>query len=69
MYTYNGVFPIIVDDIDYNLEEIIFKIDQPCGYVYCTFSEMEKFVFETEEEAKAKLTNTKFKYGEGVMAY
>lgn len=52
MYTYGGVYEIIVDDIDWNDEIIYFSVDQPCGQVACTFSEMELYVFETEDEAK-----------------
>ena len=68
MCTYGGVFPIVVDEIDYNEQEIIFKIDQPCKFVYCTFSQMNDLVFETENEANTKFTNTKFGYGEGMWA-
>ena len=50
--TYRGVYEIIVDDIDWNDEIIYFSINQPCGQVACTFSEMALYVFETEDEAK-----------------
>ena len=51
-YTYGGVYPITVCDIDFGSDEVIFEIDQPCKYVACSFNEMEDLVFETEEEAK-----------------
>lgn len=66
-YTYNGVYPVIVDDIDYNNEEVIFKVDQPCKYVSCSFYEMEDFVFESEEEAENKIDILEF--GVGLQAY
>ena len=31
--TYDGVYPIVVDEIDWNHEEVVFTIDQPCGTV------------------------------------
>lgn len=66
-YTYDGVHPITVDCIDYNNECIIFQVDQPCRQVFCSFSEVESFVFETEEEAKNQIPNLEF--GEGLNAY
>lgn len=65
--TYDGVYPIIVDRIDYNNEEVIFKIDQPCGYVTCSFMGMEDFVFESEAEAKNEMSNLEF--GAGLYKY
>ena len=65
--TYDGVYPIIVDRIDYNNEEVIFEIDQPCGYVSCSFSEMNDYVFESEAEAQAKMDNLEF--GAGLYEY
>lgn len=67
LYTYDGVYPVIVDEIDYTNEEIIFKVDQPCLYVSCDFREMEYYVFENEVEAKNKMHNLDF--GEGLQAY
>ena len=67
IYTYDGVYPITVDYIDYNEEEVIFKIDQPCRYVSCYFSEMKDFVFESEENAESKMKELKF--GVGLHAY
>ena len=57
IYTYDGVYPIVVSDIDWDDDEVVFDIDQPCGQVFCTFEEMSKYVFETEEEANAAKTN------------
>ena len=65
--TYDGVHPIYVDDIDYNNEEIIFRVDQPCRYVSCRFDEMEYLVFETEEEANDAELDIEF--GMGLYAY
>ena len=65
--TYDGIYPIVVDDIDYNNEEVIFKIDQPCGYVSCSFREMSDYVFESEAEAKSKMHNLGF--GAGLYEY
>ena len=67
IYTYDGVQPIIVDEIDYNAGEVIFKVDQPCGYVSCSFSEMEDFVFESKEEAENKMNCLEF--GVGLRMY
>jgi hypothetical protein len=65
--TYDGVYPVTVDYINWDKEEVIFKIDQPCKLVSCGFSEMNKLIHETEEEA----INTKFKFNfeDGMMAY
>lgn len=67
IYTYDGVYPITVNDIDYNREEVIFKIDQPCGYVSCNFRDMEYCVFESQEEAENKMSSLEF--GFGLQAY
>lgn len=66
IYTYDGVYPIMVRDIDYNNEKVIFSIDQPCQYVSCSFKEMTDFVFETKEEAEHKMRSLEF--GEGLRA-
>ena len=50
--TYDGIYPIKVYDIDWNTEEIIFKIDQPCKYVSCDFEEFDRYVFVSEKEAQ-----------------
>lgn len=65
--TYDGIYPITVYDIDYNNEEVIFEVDQPCEYVSCSFSEMEYLVFESEEEAKTM--KSKLKFEDGLYAY
>ena len=67
IYTCDGVYPIIVDGIDYNYEEVIFKIDQPCKLVSCHFNEMEDFVFESKEEADNKISSLEF--GAGLQVY
>ena len=51
IYTYDGVYPIVVSEIDWDDEEIIFDIDQPCRQVYCSFDEINKYVYENEEDA------------------
>lgn len=53
--TYNGIYHIIVDDIDWNTEEIIFSIAQPCRYVSCHLEEFIKYVFDSEKEARENL--------------
>lgn len=50
--TYDGIYPVKVDDIDWNMEEIIFKVDQPCQYVSCYFNEFDRYVFPSEKEAQ-----------------
>ena len=67
IYTYDGVYPITVYEIDYNNEEIIFEVEQPCKYVACRFYEMEKLVFESEEEAKK--AESELDFGEGLYSY
>ncbi len=67
IYTIDGVHPVIVDNIDYNNEEVIFKVRQPCWYVSCSFREMEDFVFESKEEATDKMSSLEF--GMGLQAY
>lgn len=62
--TYDGIYPVKVDDIDWNTEEIIFKVDQPCQCVSCYFEEFDRYVFVSEQEAqKAKQD---LDYGEGM---
>lgn len=53
--TYNGIYHVKVDDIDWNEEEIIFSVDQPCEYVFCYFEEFDKYVFDSEKEARENL--------------
>lgn len=67
IYTYDGVFPIVINYIDYNNKKVIFEIDQPCGYVVCNFNEVEDFVFESENEANDKMRSLDF--GIGMCAY
>ena len=63
IYTYDGVYPVIVSTIDYNEEEVIFEVDQPCGCVKCSFGEMGFLVFESEEEARHMLPSLDFGVG------
>jgi hypothetical protein len=67
IYTHGGVSPIVVDEIDYNREKVIFEIAQPCVYVSCSFYEVERFVFESKEEANNKFLD--FEIDEGLHAY
>ena len=63
IYTYDGVYPLMVSTIDYNEEEVIFVVDQPCGNVKCSFHEMAFLVFESEEEAELMLPRLEFGMG------
>lgn len=65
--TYDGVYSIRVYDINLNEEVVIFEIDQPCGFVSCDFADMDKFVFESNEEAENKMKELDF--GEGLFRY
>lgn len=65
--TYDGIYPVKVDDIDWNNEEVIFKIDQPCGYVSCYFIEFNKYVFNSEKEAEEAIQ--KLEFGEGMFEW
>ena len=65
--TYGGVYPIVVDWIDWNNEEIVFAIDQPCQYVSASFCEMQHYVFESETHANIALDIVEF--GEGLYEY
>jgi hypothetical protein len=65
--TYDGVYSVVVEEIDWNKELVIFKVNQPCEFVACEFEDVECFVFETKEEAEIK-SNT-FKFGEGMYSY
>lgn len=66
-YTYDGVYPMTVEEILWDEEEVIFKVDQPCQYVSCSFYEMEDYVFKTEEEAIEKQKTLDF--GVGMFDY
>lgn len=65
--TYDGIYPIIVYDIDWNTEEIIFKVDQPCQFVSCHFEEFDRYVFVSEHEAQDAKQN--LDYGEGMYEW
>lgn len=66
-YTCNGVYPIVVDNVDYNDELVIFTINQPCQFVCCDFDSMSAYVFESEEEAKNAMDD--LDADEGIYAY
>lgn len=65
--TYDGIYPVKVDDIDWNTEEIIFKVDQPCQYVSCHFNEFDRYVFPSEK--KAQEAKQDLEYGEGMYEW
>lgn len=65
--TYDGVYPIIVENILWDEEEIVFEIDQPCRYVSCSFYQMKDYVFETEMEAIERQKTLDF--GVGMFEY
>lgn len=65
--TYNGVYPVEVESINWNDEKVIFAVKQPCEYVSCTFEGMKHYVFETEEEAKEAEKSLEF--GDGMFEY
>lgn len=65
--TYDGIYPVKVDDIDWNTEEIIFKVDQPCQYVSCHFNEFDRYVFPSEKEAQEAKQD--LEYGEGMYEW
>lgn len=67
-YTYGGVYPITVCDIDYGEDRVIFEVDQPCQYVACDFCEMEDLVFESKEEAEEAESKSEICYGEGLYS-
>lgn len=55
--TYGGVYKVVVSEIDYNMEQVIFDIDQPCNQVCCSFADMDKYVFESQAEAEKMYAN------------
>ena len=61
--TYDGVYPVTVDEIDWNEEQIIFEVNQPCQYVSCSFNDINSFVFESEEEAEKRYKYQPFRRG------
>ena len=65
--TYDGIYSVVVDEIDWNKKIVIFKVNQPCEYVSCEFDDMECFVFETEEEAQKRYKEQPF--GKGMYDY
>ena len=67
IYTYSGIYKIKVDTIDWNAEEVIFEIDQPCEYVYCSFNDLSNFVFETQEDAENNCKD--YSFTNGLSAY
>ena len=67
IYTYDGVYEIVVNEIDYNRKIVVFDIDQPYKQVACDFYEMEHYVFETEDEANAAFE--KIEWANGLRDY
>ena len=67
IYTCDGVYEIIVNEIDYNRKIVIFDIEQPCKQVACDFHEMEHYVFETEDDANAAFE--KIEWANGLRDY
>lgn len=65
--TYGGIYSIKVDDIDWNNEEIIFKVDQPCDYVSCYFIEFDMYVFNSIQEAEEAIK--KLDHREGLFEW
>lgn len=65
--TYDGIYAITVYDIDWNTEEIIFKVDQPCQFVSCHFEEFDKYVFVSEQESQD--AKQSLDYGEGMFEW
>lgn len=63
IYTYDGVYEIIVNEIDYNRKIVVFDIDQPCKQVACDFDEMEDYVFESKDEANTAFENMEWTNG------
>ena len=63
IYTYDGVYEIIVNEIDYNRKIVVFDIDQPCKQVACDFDEMKDYVFESEDEANTAFENMEYTNG------
>lgn len=64
--TYDGIYPVTVEHIDWNTNEIVFTVDQPCGEVYCAFREFNRYVFESEKEGQLAMKS--LRYGEGLHA-
>lgn len=65
--TYHGVYPIVVNEIDYTNEEVIFEINQPCRLVSASFCDMLRYVFESEDEANQAYSTMDF--GDGLFWY
>lgn len=67
--TYEGVAEMTVYHIDYENDIVIFEVDQPCNYVYCSFDEMKDYVFETESEAIKASKTIRYMDGFGLWYY
>lgn len=65
--TYDGIYKVIVSDIDWNREIVILDIDQPCRNVYCFFSDFGRYVHENVKDAETALKTLGF--GEGLNDY
>lgn len=66
--TYEGVYEIKVETIDWNDECVIFTIEQPCSRVRANFDDFEYYIFKTKEEADNACKNIAIHY-EGIYAY
>ena len=69
IYTCDGVQELTVDHIDYGNDRVVFSVNQPCGYVYCSFEEMKDYVFETETEAVEAAKTVRYMDGFGLWYY
>lgn len=65
--TNDGVYSVVVDEIDWNKELVIFRVNQSCDLVACEFDDMECFVFDTKKEAEIRHQSLRF--GEGMQSY
>jgi hypothetical protein len=66
--TYEGVYEIEVETIDWSNECVIFTIEQPCRRVRANFDDFEYYIFKTKEEADNAYKNIAIDY-EGIYAY
>lgn len=65
LWTYDGIYPIEVHRIDWNNMRVIFKVDQPCQFVSCSFKEFSRYVYESEAEGEN--VRKSLRYDEGMI--
>ena len=65
--TKDGIHEAEIYDIDWNNEEVIFNVKQPCRHVFCSFRAMNNYVFTNKKEAEA--AKAKLNFGDGCFAY